>query len=76
MGKAVSKGLKFKSEILLTEFADKFGLNFEKNKLSLNEMPLGLSKSQRNIVAGYMVRVAKKREEELRIEKKLKTNAA
>ena len=76
LGKAVSKGLKFRSEVLLNEFSDKFGTNFEKNKLSLNEMPLGLSKSQRNIVAGYMVRIAKKKEDEIRAEKKIRTVAA
>jgi len=62
MGKAVSKGLKYRAEVLIKELPDKFGKDFEKNKLSLNELPLGLSKTNRNIVAGYIVRLAEKAE--------------
>jgi ribosomal protein S17E len=63
MGKSVAKGLKYKGEVLLEEFPDKFGTNFVKNKASLNELPeMKLSKTTRNILAGYIVRVAKKKE--------------
>jgi len=62
MGKAVSKGLKYRAEVLIKELPDKFGKDFEKNKLSLNEFPLGLSKTNRNILAGYLVRLAEKAE--------------
>lgn len=62
MGKAVSKGLKYRGEVLLRELPDKFGTDFEKNKASLNEIDLGLSKTSRNILAGYIVRLASKKE--------------
>jgi ribosomal protein S17E len=62
MGKAVSKGLKYRAEVLIKELPDKFGKDFEKNKASLNEFELGLSKTNRNIVAGYIVRLAEKAE--------------
>jgi len=62
MGKSVSKGLKYKADVLLEELPEKFGTDFEKNKASLNEMELGLSKTTRNILAGYMVRKASKKE--------------
>lgn len=75
LGKSVAKGLKYRAEVLLNEMPEKFGLDFSKNKLSLNEMPLGLSTTSRNIVAGYIVRLAKKKEEELKEVNKLKTVA-
>ncbi len=62
MGKAVSKGLKYKGEVLLKELPDKFGSDFEKNKASLNEIELGLSKTNRNVLAGYICRLATKKE--------------
>ena len=63
MGKSVAKQLKYKGEVLLEEFPAKFGMDFNKNKVSLNEIKdLQLSKTARNILAGYIVRVAKKKE--------------
>ena len=63
MGKSVAKGLKYKGEVLLGEYPDKFGADFSKNKLSLGEIPeLKLSKTTRNILAGYIVRLAKQKE--------------
>jgi ribosomal protein S17E len=62
MGKAVSKGLKYRGEVLIRELPDKFGSDFSKNKLSLGELELGLSKTSRNILAGYIVRLAAKKE--------------
>jgi ribosomal protein S17E len=59
MGKAVSKGLKYKGEVLLKELPEKFGKDFEKNKKELNELELGLSKNTRNVLAGYIVRKSK-----------------
>ncbi len=64
MGKAVSKGLKYRAEVLLKEFPEKYGKSFEKNKLALNELELGLSKTNRNVLAGYIVRLAEKAEKE------------
>lgn len=62
MGKAVSKGLKYRGEVLLKELPEKFGTDFEKNKASLNEIDLGLSKTNRNVLAGYICRLASKKE--------------
>jgi ribosomal protein S17E len=64
MGKSISKVLKYKAEVLLREFPEKFGKNFEQNKKELSTMELGLSKTTRNIVAGFIVRLAKRKEKE------------
>jgi ribosomal protein S17E len=64
MGKSVSKVLKYKGEVLLREFPEKFGKNFEQNKKELSTMELGLSKTTRNVVAGYIIRLAKRKEKE------------
>jgi ribosomal protein S17E len=63
MGKSVAKGLKYKAEVLLEEFSDKFGKDFAKNKKELDKIPdLKLSKTTRNVLAGYIVRLAKQKE--------------
>jgi ribosomal protein S17E len=63
MGKSVAKGLKYKGEVLLEEFPDKFNDKFENNKKQLDEFPeLKLSKVTRNLLAGYIVRLAKRKE--------------
>ncbi|HPM85966.1 MAG: 30S ribosomal protein S17e [Candidatus ainarchaeum sp.] len=62
MGKSVAKQTKYKGEVLIEEFPDRFGENFEKNKTELNKITdLHLSKTTRNILAGYIVREAKKK---------------
>ena len=62
MGKSVAKGLKYRAEVLLKEMPNQFGKDFEVNKKSLNELDLGLSKTSRNVLAGYIVRLASKKE--------------
>jgi ribosomal protein S17E len=62
LGKSVLKGLKYRSEVLLREFPDMFGGDFEKNKTALGTMELGLSKESRNVVAGYITRLAERQE--------------
>ena len=63
MGKSVAKQLKYKGEVLLEEFPERFGSDFVKNKRSLDAIKdLKLSKSTRNILAGYIVRLAKRKE--------------
>ena len=65
MGKSVAKGLKYKGEVLLEEFPERFGKDFAKNKAHLNEIKdLHLSKVTRNILAGYIIRLAKQKEAE------------
>jgi ribosomal protein S17E len=62
MGKSVSKGLKYRGEVLLKELPERFGKDFEKNKTELYAIELGLSKTSRNVLAGYIVRLASKKE--------------
>lgn len=62
MGKSVSKGLKYKAEVLVKELPERFSNNFDKNKEELNTMDLGLSKTSRNVLAGYIVRLVARKE--------------
>jgi ribosomal protein S17E len=65
LGKSVAKGLKYKGEVLLEEFPDKFGKDFVKNKRELDVIKdLQLSKVTRNVLSGYIVRLAKQKEAE------------
>lgn len=65
MGKSVAKKIKYEGEVLLAEFPDKFGKDFVKNKKSLDTMKeLQLSKTTRNVLSGYIVRLAKRQEAE------------
>ncbi len=64
MGKAVSNSIKAKAKIIMTEFSDKVGTEFEKNKLLLKNMKLPLSKLTLNLMSGYMTRTIKKQEKE------------
>ena len=57
MGKSVAKQTKYKGEVLLEEFPEKFGENFEKNKTFVNTLNLELSPVNRNLIAGYMGRL-------------------
>lgn len=61
MGKSVSKGLKYRGEVLLKEFPEKFGKDFEKNKSELGKLDLGLSKTNRNVLSGYIIRLFSKK---------------
>ena len=64
MGKAVPKSLKSRAEVLMKEFPKETTPDFEKNKDFLNTLNLSLSKSQRNLVAGYISRKTEKPAEE------------
>lgn len=63
MGKAVPKSLKTIAEILMEEFPKEVSHDFDKNKEFLNTLELSLSKSQRNLVAGYIARKTEKPKE-------------
>lgn len=63
MGKAVPKSLKTIAEILMEEFPKEVSYDFDKNKKFLNTMDLSFSKSQRNLVAGYIARRTEKPKE-------------
>ena len=61
MGKAVPKSVKSKAEFLLKQFKEKLSIDNEKNKLFVNSLELpGLSKTTRNLMAGYITRKIKK----------------
>jgi ribosomal protein S17E len=60
MGKAVSNSIKAKAKIIMTEFEDKLGIDFEKNKSFLKDMKLPLSKLTINLMAGYITRTIRK----------------
>ncbi len=59
MGKAVSNNIKAKAKIIMNEFKEKLGTDFEKNKLFLKGMNLPLSKLTINLMAGYITRTIK-----------------
>lgn len=60
MGKAVSNSIKAKAKIIMTEFEERLGIDFEKNKNFLKEMKLPLSKLTINLMAGYITRTIRK----------------
>jgi ribosomal protein S17E len=62
LGKQRSKVLRRKAEELHKLFPSKFSVDFENNKTVLEGMKLFKSKTDRNIVAGYMVKLAKVKE--------------
>ena len=62
MGKQRSKVLRRKAEELYKLFPDKFSNDFEKNKKALEETKLFKSKTDRNIVAGCLVKLTAKKE--------------
>ena len=57
MGKAIPKAIKSRCDTLIEGFSDKFSKDFEANKKALNEMDLPFSKTERNLMAGYLVRL-------------------
>ena len=63
MGKQTTRILKGKAEKLIEIYPDKFSTEFEKNKEFLNILGLfKYSKHDRNLIAGYIARAAKKSE--------------
>ena len=56
MGKAVPKSIKSKANFLLKEFKDSFGTDYEKNKQFIEGLKLGLQKTSRNLIAGFITR--------------------
>mgnify|MGYP000734069088 CR=1 FL=1 len=61
MGSVRTKNIKNVAFDLYEAYPDKFNNDFENNKKILDELKLANSKHQRNKIAGYMVRVVKKR---------------
>lgn len=61
LGKQRSKVLRRKAEELYKMFPDKFSKDYEKNKKELNEMKVFQNKIDRNIIAGYMVKLVQEK---------------
>jgi len=68
MGKAVPKALKFKARVLMNEYPEIFGTDFEKNKSAIDGLNFGLPQISRNTIAGYITRVVARK---IKDEKKL-----
>lgn len=56
MGKAVPKLIKQRSHKLLEEFPESFSKDFRKNKEFLKELDLPFSKTEINLMGGYITR--------------------
>ena len=57
MGKAVPHNIKSKANVLVQAFPESFSGSFEKNKEFINALGMPLSKLQKNLVAGFIVRI-------------------
>jgi len=58
MGKILTSGLKNKALEVYKLYPDKFSTDFDHNKQVLNELEIPFSKKVRNVIAGYLCRVA------------------
>lgn len=64
MGNSLSKPLKTKAGFMMEYGGDKFGTDFEKNKKTISDMNLPISKRTRNRLSGYIVRTNKRKTKE------------
>jgi len=62
MGRIKTKLIKRTSNKLMKLFSEKFSVDFDKNKLVLEETAEIRSKKLRNGVAGYLVRLVKRKQ--------------
>ncbi len=56
MGKAVPKGIKARAEEIQKYFADKVTTDFDLNKAFINSLSLPITKTNRNLIAGFLTR--------------------
>lgn len=61
MGRIRTTFIKAMAERLLEAYPDKFGPDFSKNKLAINELKVLDERFTRNKVAGYIVTLAKQK---------------
>ena len=61
MGKSIPKAIKFRAEVLLKKQPELFSTDFEKNKQAIAALGLPVTKSRRNLIAGYIVRKLKEK---------------
>lgn len=62
MGKQSNKDLHRKAKQLYEMMPEAFTPDFEKNKAKLKELTLQIQKTERNIIAGLLVKLATKKE--------------
>ncbi len=60
MGKAIPSIIKRRAEELSELLGDKISSSFEENKKLIKSLDLGLSKTDTNLIAGYLTRLASK----------------
>ena len=63
MGKAVQKMLKYKAETVAKEFPEKFSKDFDANKKAIDSLGLGLAKTNRNKVSGFVTRISNRKKD-------------
>ena len=63
MGKAVPKGIKSKAEEIQKYFPDKVTNDFIQNKAFINSLGLPITKTNRNLIAGFLTRQVNKAKE-------------
>ena len=56
MGKAVPKAIKSRSKTLIDMLPGKFSADFEHNKKMIDSLELPFSKTDRNLIAGFISR--------------------
>ncbi len=56
MGKAVPKAIKLRAENFIKLFPEKVSKDFAQNKKLLDSFKLPFSKTDRNLIAGFIVR--------------------
>lgn len=61
MGRIRTNFIKSLSQNLVEVYPDKFGTNFEENKKALDELKVFDEKFTKNKVAGYIVRIVRKK---------------
>ncbi len=64
MGNSLAKPLKTKAGFMMEFGEEKFGKDFDKNKKTINDMKLPISKKTRNRLSGYIVRTSKRKDKE------------
>ncbi len=60
MGKAVPQNIKSRANSLVRAYPDLFSKDFDKNKVLIDSFNMSLSKTQRNLIAGYISRAKEK----------------
>jgi small subunit ribosomal protein S17e len=60
MGRIKITAIKSLADDMIEEHGDRFGSDFEKNKLALNELKEIKSKKTRNVLAGYITKQMQK----------------